>query len=148
MRKFSGDAERYWLQLTNICLWKGSSFIRLDLLKEIFEWNLKGGLNIFFNRYRGMIFDISKQSSYQNNRLFTHEIYNHWRIYFVYQHFYISCPKVFGNSFMFYFGISLVTKAVIMWLGTGVYRAWKTSFDIGTLLKTIILSSRVRFWNL
>ena len=35
-----------------------------------------------------------------------------------------------------------------MWLGSGVYRAWKTSFDMATLLKTIILPSRVRFWNL
>ena len=28
----------------------------LDLLKESFEWNVKEGPNVFFSRYKGMIF--------------------------------------------------------------------------------------------
>ena len=50
------------IQLINRCLWKGNSFFREDLLKARFRWNLKEGLNVLFNRYKGTIFRLWKQS--------------------------------------------------------------------------------------
>ena len=39
----------------------------------------------------------------------------------------------------------IVFKILIMWIGTGAIRAWKTIFEIAKLLKTTIRPSRVRF---
>ena len=61
-------------QLFNIYLQKESSFFKLDILKESFKCNLKEEPNVFFDRYKGMIFHSWKQLSYS---LFTHEI---WRL--------------------------------------------------------------------
>ena len=54
-------------------------------------------------------------------------------------------PKVFACRFIFYFGLVLyhkkkfriVSKALIIWLGTGAIRALKTIFDIAKLLKQL-----------
>ena len=48
-----------------------SSFFKLDLLKERCEWNLREGPNIFFSRYKRMIFRSWNQLSYS---LCTHDI--------------------------------------------------------------------------
>ena len=42
--------------------------------------------------------------------------------------------------------VCIVSKALITWVGTAAIRAWKTIFEIATLLRTTIRLSRVRFW--
>ena len=52
IRRLERMVERFvviWIQLIHTCLWKGNSFFRKDLLKARFRWNLKEGLNVFFN---------------------------------------------------------------------------------------------------
>ena len=77
-------------------------------------------------------------------------------IYSVCQHFLASFPIIFANSFFFLIlglvlfirrGIWIVSKALIIWCGTGTIRAWKTILEIAKLVKTIIRLSRVRFQN-
>ena len=55
---------------------------------------------------------------------------------------------------MFYFEVNvisqfwIVSKALIIWLGTVTIRTWKNIFDIAKIIKTTTLPWRVGFRNL
>ena len=147
---------RWWGEIltpANYHLLKGSSFFKLGLLKERFEWNLKEGTNVFFTRYKGVISRSWKQSLF--SLLFTNEIWrltNLCRISTFFRH-----PSVKFLQIVLCFILGLVlfrkkdvwifSKALIMWLGTVAIRAWKTISDIAKHSKTTVLPSRVRFRN-
>ena len=116
-----GDVDRYWLQLINICLKKGSSFCELDLLKESFGWDLNEGPNVFFNTYKGMIFHSWKQLPYN---CFTYEIWKLVNLFFIATFFKPPSLKFLQIvCFSLRLLISqkkvwIVSKVLMMWLGT------------------------------
>ena len=120
-----------------------------DFLKERFEWNLKD-----------QKFCLTGTKGWFSTHASNHHIvflpmnFEDYLLYFICQYFlgfhsHIFCRRVSR----FILGLKLfdkkvctVSKALITWVGTGAIWAWKTIFEIATLLRTTIHLSRVRFW--
>ena len=64
--------------------------------------------------------------------------------YFVYQHFLGLFPQFFGNSFMFYFGVSVIPQEARL----NYFYSFnnKTILEPAKLLKPAVLLPSVRFW--
>ena len=99
-----------------------------------------------------MIFHSWKQSTCN---LFTHEIWRLANLFGILTVFRPLSLKFLQIVLCFILGLVLfhkkevcvVSKALIMWIGTVDIRAWRIIFDIAKFLKTTFLLSRVRFWN-